>query len=113
VAQAQGDASQALALYQESWALRWALGDKHGLAECLEGLAGVAVTQRQLEHAAQLLGAAEALRTALGAPLSPGERVQYDHNVSAVRAGLDATAFAAAWATGQATPAEHVVAYGG
>jgi tetratricopeptide (TPR) repeat protein len=113
VAHAQGDARQALALYQESWALRWTLGDKHGLTECLEGLAGVAVTQRQLEHAARLLGAAETLRTAIGAPRSRGERVQYERHVSAVHAGLGDTAFAAVWAMGQATPPEQVVAYGG
>ena len=76
------------------------LGDQHGLAECLEGLAGVAVAQGHLEHAARLLGAAEALREATGAPLSPRERVRYDRDVSIVRAGLGEAAFVAAWATG-------------
>ena len=112
VAHAQGDAGRATALYEESLALRRELGDKHGLAECLEGLAGVAVAQQQLEHAARLLGAAAALREATGAPLSPRERVRYDRTVSAVRAGLDEAALAAAWATGRAMPPEHFIRHG-
>jgi predicted ATPase/class 3 adenylate cyclase/DNA-binding winged helix-turn-helix (wHTH) protein len=104
VAHVQGDDNRATALYEESLALYRELGNKHGLAECLEGLAGVAVAQRQLERAARLLGAAETLRQATGAPLSPGERVRYDRDVSAVRAGLGEAACAAAWATGKACP---------
>ena len=103
---------RATALYEESLALRRELGNKHGLAECLEGLAGVAVAQRQLERAARLLGAAETLREATGAPLSPRERVRYDRDVSTVRAGLGEAAFAAAWATGKAMPPEHVITHG-
>jgi Tetratricopeptide repeat len=113
VVHAQGDDARATALYEESLALYRELGNKHGLAECLEGLAGVAVAQRQLERAAQLLGAAETLRQATGAPLSPGERARYDRVMSAVRAGLGEAAFAAAWATGKAMPLEQVLAHGG
>jgi predicted ATPase/class 3 adenylate cyclase len=112
VVHAQGDDDRATALYEESLALYRELGNKHGLAECLEGLAGVAVAQRQLERAARLLGAAETLRQATGAPLSPGERARYDRDMSAVRAGLGEAAFAAAWATGKAMPLEHVSTYG-
>jgi hypothetical protein len=110
VEHAQGDDERAMALYGESLALRRELGDKHGLAECLEGL--VAVAQRQLERAARFLGAAETLRQATGAPLSPGERARYDRDVSAVRAGLVEAVFAAAWATGKAMPLEQVLAHG-
>jgi predicted ATPase len=111
VAHEQGDEGRATALYEESLALRRVLGDKHGLAECLEGLAGVAVGQQQLERAARLLGAAETLREATGAPLSPRERVRYDRDVSAVRAGLGEADFAAAWAAGKAMPLEHVITH--
>jgi tetratricopeptide (TPR) repeat protein len=112
VAHAQGDDGKATALYEESLALRRELGNKHGLAECLEGLAGVAVAQQHLEHAARLLGAAQTLREASGAPLSPRERVRYDRNMSAVRAGLGEAAFASAWATGQVASLEHVITPG-
>jgi predicted ATPase/class 3 adenylate cyclase len=112
VAHEQGGDGRATALYEESLGLRRELGDKHGLAECLEGLAGVAVAQQQLARAARLLGAAAALREQTGAPLSPRERVRYDRDVSAMRAGLDEAAFAAAWAAGKTMPLEHVIAYG-
>jgi hypothetical protein len=62
----------------------------------------VAVAQGHLERAARLLGAAETLREAIGAPLSPRERVWYDHDVSAVRAGLGEADFVEAWAAGKA-----------
>ena len=103
---AQGDARQAMALYEESLALRTALEDKHGMAECCEGLAVIAGAQRHLEQAARLLGAAEALRATIGAPLSPHERARVEHHVSVARAGLGATVFGAAWAAGQATALE-------
>jgi hypothetical protein len=109
VTHAQGDDGRAMALYEESMTLCRELGDKHGLAECLEGLAEVAVAQRQLERTAWLLGAAESLRTATGAPLSPCERVRYDRGVSTVRAGLGEAAFAVAWTTGKAMPQEQVI----
>jgi hypothetical protein len=112
VAHAQGDDSRATALYEESLTLRRELGNTHGLAECLEGLAGVAVAQQHLDRAARLLGAAAALREAIGAPLSPREQARYERDLSAARAGLGEVAFAAAWATGQATPLEHVSTYG-
>ena len=97
---------------EESLALRRELGDKHGLAECLEGLAGVAVAQQHLERAARLLGAAAALREAIGAPLSPREQARYDRDMSALRADLGEAAFAAAWATGRVAPLEHVITHG-
>jgi predicted ATPase/class 3 adenylate cyclase len=112
VAHTQGDDGRATALYEESLTLCRELGDKHGLAECLEGLAEVAGAQQQLERAARLLGAAAALREEIGVPLSPRERVQYDHDVSAVHAGLGEVAFAAAWATGRAMPPEHFIRHG-
>jgi predicted ATPase len=112
VVHARGDDGRATVLYAESLALCRELGDKHGLAECLEGLAGVAVAQQHLERAARLLGVAAALREAIGAPLSPRERVWYDRDMSTVRAGLGEAAFAAAWATGKAIPLEHVIACG-
>jgi dsRNA-specific ribonuclease len=78
----------------------------------LEGLAGVAVAQQQLGHAARLLGAAETLRVATGAPLSPRERVRYDRDMSTVRAGLGEATLAAAWATGRAMPPEQIITHG-
>ena len=67
--------------------------------------------QRQLRRAARLFGAAETLRRAIGAALSPGARVDYDRDVAAVRAQLDEETFAMEWAEGQALTMEQAIEY--
>ena len=80
------------------------------IAGSLERCAGLAARQGQPERGARLFGAAEALRTALGAPLPPAERAAYEHDVAADRTQLDAATFAAAWAEGRALPLEQAIA---
>jgi hypothetical protein len=60
-------------------------------------------------HAARLLGAAEALREAIIAPLPPVERGDHNRQVAAIRAQLDEAAFASAWASGQSLLLERAV----
>jgi DNA-binding CsgD family transcriptional regulator len=98
----QGDVERATRSYQESLLLRQETGEKEGVAAALEGLAKVAAAQGQSRSAAQLFGAAESLRTELGTPLLPGERASHERAVAAVRTDLNETAFAQAWAEGQA-----------
>jgi hypothetical protein len=109
---AQGDTGQAIALVEESLTLRRELGDKYGIIESLEGLAGSAVAQGQLEQAARLLGAAAALRQATGAVLSPRAHARSERYLSVVQAGLDEAVFAAAWITGQAMTLEQLLTCG-
>ena len=71
----QGAAPQAAAHGLESLVLLRELGDREGLAECLEVLAGAAGALDQPLRAAQLFGAAEALRESIGAPLVPADHV--------------------------------------
>jgi tetratricopeptide (TPR) repeat protein len=60
--------------------------------------------------AARLLGAAEALREAAGAPIHPRYQGEYEQQVAAVRDRLPAAAFADAWADGRAMTEECAVA---
>ena len=48
----------------------------------LEGLAGVVAPQGELVWAARLWGAADSLRHAIGAPLSPVERARYEQEIA-------------------------------
>ncbi len=89
---------------------RHKLGDKPGVAECLERLAG-AIERRNGVPATRLLGAAEAIRGALGVPLSPVEQPRHERLVTALRASLGETAFVSAWAAGRDMPVERVVHY--
>ncbi len=109
VAQARDHADQAARLFGEALALSWKIGDKRRVAFCLEGLAIAAGTRQRL-RAAQLFGAAAALRDTIGAPLPPSEQADYDHNLAAARIG-DADAFVAAWRIGAAIALDQAVGY--
>ncbi|MBI1741438.1 tetratricopeptide repeat protein [Candidatus Acetothermia bacterium] len=111
VACRQGDYVRAWSLMKESLSIRREIGDKRGIARCLEDIADLAAAKGELERAARLLGAAEALRHAIGASLSPSSRADYDRIVTAVRAGLGEEAFAAARAHGRAMTLEQVIAF--
>jgi hypothetical protein len=74
------------------------MGAWQRVAWALEGIAGVAA-KRQPTWAARLWGAAAALRAALGVPMWPIDRPDYERRVAAARAAMAADAFDAAWPT--------------
>ncbi len=90
-------------LLEQSIALRQELDDQQGIAYALEGFASLAVAQRQLNQATKLYAAATALREQLGAPLSPGERDNYERDLATCRTHLG-PAFTAAWDEGCTLP---------
>jgi hypothetical protein len=62
-------------------------------------------------RAARLLGADEANRERIGAFLQPSDTPEYHRIRAEVRAHLDDTAFAAAWAEGRSMTLEQAIAY--
>ncbi len=72
----------------------------------LECAAGLLVAEGRPARAARVLGAAEAHRTALGAPVPPAYRPFHHHLVSEVATQLHKEAFDAAWADGRQLPAQ-------
>ena len=111
VALGQEDPDLATQLLKESLVLYREMGIKHFIALCLEGFTGVAVAQGESERSARLLGAAEEIREAVGAPMEPSEQVEVDGYSAAVRAELDEKAFSAAWAEGRAMTVEEAIDY--
>ena len=115
VAHAQGHEGRAIARFTESLQLFQERGNKRGMAECLMGLAAVAVTQSQQPEgcvrAARLLGAAEAQCEAIGAALWPPDRLEHERTVAAVQGALGEAACVAAWAAGRAMTLEQAIAY--
>jgi predicted ATPase/class 3 adenylate cyclase len=101
----------ARSFYSASLALSRKLGDRLTSPSCLEGMAGVCAMEDRHLEGARLLGAAEALRKALNAPVQSGDRVHYERCVAAVRGGLSESAFAAAWAEGGAMTLEQAIDY--
>jgi tetratricopeptide (TPR) repeat protein len=96
-----GDLDHAWILFRESLVLWVKLGAKGGVAESLEGLGALAARQSDGERAARLLGAAEALREAIGAPVPPPERMDYEEAVRRARELLGAEVFEACWREGR------------
>jgi tetratricopeptide (TPR) repeat protein len=105
----QGDYVAARALYEESLALNREIGNKD-IATCLEGLASVVAAQGELVRAARLWGTAESLRDAMGIPIPPVYRADYERSVSAALTQLGEQAFAAAWAEGCSVSPEQALA---
>ncbi len=112
---ARSDPQRAAARYAASLELCKEMGDRLGIARCLEGLAGVVAAtsdggaETGLIRAVRLLGAAAALRQALGVPVSRVDRPTFERAVAAVRAGVGEDAFAAAWAEGRALPLDEAI----
>jgi predicted ATPase/class 3 adenylate cyclase len=101
---AEGFLKEALALERELG--NWAYG-----AYCLESFAGLAGARGQRARAARLWGAAEALRTDIGAPLPPDARPLYEPSMAAARALLGEAAWETAFAQGKAMSAEEAAEY--
>jgi predicted ATPase/DNA-binding CsgD family transcriptional regulator len=111
VALGQGDHATARVAYQESIAIFKELGDKWFIAVSLDGLAAVISAEGRPDRAARLLGTAEALLEAIGAPLPPHCRPAHERTLDAIRSRLNRENLAAAWAEGRTmTPEQAVVA---
>jgi hypothetical protein len=105
----RGDLPAARAYYQQSLALNQQVGEKWMTPFNLEGLASVDATQGEIRWAAQLWGAAEALRESIDVPRLPVDRAGYEQAVAAARVQLGEEAFATAWQEGRATNLEQVI----
>jgi predicted ATPase/class 3 adenylate cyclase len=103
------DMPAARTYYQQSLALNQQVGEKWMTPFNLEGLAGVVATQDALRWAAQLWGAAEALREAIDVPRLPVDHAGYEQAVGAVQTQLGEAAFASAWQEGWMMKLEQVI----
>jgi non-specific serine/threonine protein kinase len=112
IAIARGDSERAATCFAESLVLNREAGDRRGVARCPEGLAaaqpgrGPAAGQRR---AARLLGAAAALREAIGIPVSPLERPTFERAGAVARSAGEA-AYVTAWAEGRALSVDQALA---
>ena len=110
----QQDPAGAYALLAESLPLRWAVRDMSGIARTLGGLARVIGTQDadalRAVRAARLLGAAEAVRATIGAPVPTADRPRYERDLERIRSHLEPDVFEAALAEGRSMPLEQAIA---
>ena len=110
-----GDSAQAAALLKEGLLLYQRFNHKLGVATALEGFAGLAVAKDAAlgttERAAQLFGAADTIRQAIGAPLPPVDLPDHERDIATLRDLLSNEMFARAWAKGQAMSLDQAVVY--
>jgi len=109
VALRRGHPEDAAAHYRKSLVLSREVHEGWVTQECLLGLAGVACALGYCRRAAQLFGAAEALRDTLGLRRLAADERDRKHRVAAARAALGDEAFLAAWAEGRAMTLELAV----
>jgi len=107
----EGRLDLALKYFTEGMTILHGLGDRPGVIESLEGLAGVAAATAAPRRAARLWGAADALRHEIGNARSVDERIAYERQVKPVRAILTAEAFDQAWDEGRAMSLDDAVRY--
>ena len=109
----QSDSERAAEAFEEDLRLLREIKDKVGIVYGLLGMAAVNALRGRPAAAARLLGAAEALREAIGHPPMPHEQAHYDYQgyLATARAGLDEAAFDAAWSEGQAMSFEQAIEY--
>jgi hypothetical protein len=103
IARLQGDIAAAAAYHHESLLVWRELQDRWNTVATLLEVGRLAAIREKHESAARMFAAGEALTEAVGAPLiaREEERLTHERDVAAVRAALDASRLAAAWAAGR------------
>jgi hypothetical protein len=102
--------SDALRLFGESLILYQKLGALWGVADCLEGIAGVLCDLGQFDPAARLMFAAATAREQRGLRLRSRDEVRQNRQRNKARAALGAARFEALTPAGQALSIEDAIA---
>ena len=113
VARAESDHERAAQLLREGLTLSVEIGEENNVAYCLEELAAVAADKNELERAARLWGAAEAILETTEVLTSPHvpDRSLHQRQVAEARARLDGEAWKVAWTQGRTMTLEQAVEY--
>ncbi|MBV9280836.1 MAG: tetratricopeptide repeat protein, partial [Chloroflexi bacterium] len=107
----RGDYQRAEEAFTEGLRAAREVGAHYVLGTLLEGMAGVAIGRGLAERAARLLGAAQAVRSALGTPIWPANRGLVEAQVAATRSALAADRYSDAWEEGQTMAAEEAIGF--
>jgi len=95
-----GDLDAADALAREALEITVRTGDEFMRPFAISGLAAIALERGQLERAATLIGAAEAIMEAQKMAWPPDERPHYEHTLATLQESLDPVEFERACGTG-------------
>jgi DNA-binding CsgD family transcriptional regulator len=109
VARDRTDYAEAAALYLQSMELLRPTSNWLLLAECLEGVAAIAVLRRRAERAARLGAVAASLRERFGTPLPPVDSGRWRRTEERIRGLLGEVRYAIAWAAGNSMTPDRAV----
>jgi predicted ATPase/DNA-binding CsgD family transcriptional regulator len=105
----EGDSPAARALLEESLKISLELDNKWNITRCLEGLAVVTAAQGEPVRAVWFMGAAQALREAIGTPLPSLSQAMHELTIASTRTQLGEQVFDAVWAQGRTMTPEHLL----
>jgi predicted ATPase/transcriptional regulator with XRE-family HTH domain/Tfp pilus assembly protein PilF len=110
LARVQGDLVQARAYYVEAVQIAARLVMRRQIADCLEGLAAIALAHGDAERAARTLGTLEALHASSAGARLPAERAATEGLVASARNRLGAAGYAVEHARGRAMALDDAIA---
>jgi hypothetical protein len=105
----EGQHEQAKAAYKETIVEWKRIGHRAAIAHQLECFGSVAKVEEQGQRAARLFGAAEALREKIDIPMTAMEHMEYEREISDLKAGMDEKVFTSAWAEGRALTMDQAI----
>ncbi len=109
-ARLQGDYAEAVSLYQECLTIWQEFGHRGAIARVLECLGFIAGARGGVRRAVRLIGAADALRAISDSQMTTEERPEYEQELAALRAKVDADAFQRDWSNGHDLTTEQAIA---
>jgi predicted ATPase/DNA-binding SARP family transcriptional activator len=98
----RGELERARDRLREGLDLARRLGELNGIAYCLDTFAGLAAAGGDAERAAQLFGAADLVRSSIGALRPPDQQPLYERWVASTLTQLDTAVYAACYESGRA-----------
>jgi tetratricopeptide (TPR) repeat protein len=105
----EGQPDKAASMYRET-ILEWKrLGHRAAVANQLECFAFIAKVHEQVERAAKLFGAAEALREKIKIPMSEVEQIEYDRETTDLKANMGEKEFTSLWTEGKSMTMEQAI----
>ncbi len=107
----QGQFEKATLLCRESLVLNQKLRDDRGIIACLSAFADIALAHGNAVLGAQLFGAVQALLNARGIRLLQVDRIEFERNVTTLRAELDSATLEKAWTKGASMTLEQAIEF--
>ena len=107
----EGNYETALANFKESLEINVKIEDQRGTLACLSAFAGIHRLRGNLEFAAHLFGAVQALISETNLRILQIDRIEFERNLAALHDQLDQSVLEKAWAKGEAMTFEQAVEF--